>query len=39
MLTVSDVVAEFPAMRNAAAVYRVAKSGAGGAVVYGFFGG
>ena len=28
MLTVSDVVAEFPAMRNAAAVYRVARTGA-----------
>ena len=28
MLTVSDVVAEFPALRNASAVYRVAKSGA-----------
>lgn len=27
-MTVSDVVAEFPALRNASAVYRVAKSGA-----------
>ena len=27
MLTVSDVVAEFPALRNASAVYRVARQG------------